>query len=115
MRNNFVQHTLYEVIRDAVNRYNYKVITKKSGNIYLTLLFLSLIIPSLYIFFKYYFNKKILSDKDINGICNYPILAHILKGKSEENAFLDTKSNIAESFRMLRTNLDFAIRSYNFV
>ena len=57
-------------------------------------------------------NNKIQSQDDIERITSEPLLGKILHNKYKTNnvMFEFPKSNIAESFRALRTNLDFYVR-----
>lgn len=57
-------------------------------------------------------NNKIESQDDIERITDKPILGKIIhnKHKTENVMFEFPKSNISESFRALRTNLDFYVR-----
>lgn len=99
-----------EVI-DKANTHNFKVLSNKTKLNYLIGFIISILLPSIYVYIKYYFNSKILTDKDIENETELPILGHIIRTKKSDNAFLDPKSPVAESFRMLRTNLDFARKS----
>lgn len=85
-----------------------KIVSRNTKMNYMIGLIISLLLPSIFIYIKYYFNSKILTDKDIENETSLPILGHILKSKDEINAFHNTKSPLAESFRMFRTNLYFA-------
>lgn len=98
---------LNEII-DKASVNNYEIIGNKKKLNYMIAFVFSIIIPGLFVYIKYYLNGKVLSDKDIENETTAPILGHILKSKQSNNVFENAKSPIAESFRMLRTNLDFA-------
>ena len=98
-------------VLDKASNHNYKIVSNKTKLNYLIGFIISILLPSIYVYIKYYFNSKILTDKDIENETDLPILGHIIRTKKSDNAFLDPKSPIAESFRMLRTNLDFARKS----
>lgn len=57
-------------------------------------------------------NNKIESQNDIERLTDWPVLGKILHNRFKTNnvTFEFPKSNVAESFRSLRTNLDFYVR-----
>jgi capsular exopolysaccharide synthesis family protein len=57
-------------------------------------------------------NNKIESQNDIERLTDWPVLGKILHNRFKTNnvSFEFPKSNVAESFRSLRTNLDFYVR-----
>lgn len=79
---------------------------------YLIAFFLGLALPAGFIILKSTLNNKIESADDIERLTNEPLLGKILHSKYKTNniMFEFSKSNIAESFRTLRTNLDFYVR-----
>jgi len=79
---------------------------------YLIAFFLGLAVPSGLILIKSSFNVKVETQDDIERLTNVPVLGKILhnKYKTQNVMFEYPKSNIAESFRALRTNLDFYVR-----
>jgi capsular exopolysaccharide synthesis family protein len=79
---------------------------------YTIALFLGLALPLSYLMIKSTFSNKIGSQNDIEHITNSPVLGNILhnKFKTSNVMFELPKSDIAESFRALRTNLDFYVR-----
>jgi capsular exopolysaccharide synthesis family protein len=79
---------------------------------YLIAWFLGLSIPFGYLLVKNALNNKVGTQDDIERLTPVPILGKILHNKYKTNnvMFEFPKSNIAESFRALRTNLDFYVR-----
>jgi tyrosine-protein kinase Etk/Wzc len=79
---------------------------------YVIAFFLGLTMPFSYIIIKISLNQKIEVQDDIERLTNEPVLGKILHNhyKTANVMFEFPKSNIAESFRALRTNLDFYVR-----
>jgi capsular exopolysaccharide synthesis family protein len=79
---------------------------------YVIAFFLGLAIPFGYIMIKNVLNNKIESQDDLERLTSSPVLGKILHNryKTTNVIFEFPKSNIAESFRALRTNLDFYVR-----
>lgn len=73
---------------------------------------LGLALPFGYLMIKSLINNKVGTQDDIERLTPVPILGKILhnKYKTDNVMFEFPKSNIAESFRALRTNLDFYVR-----
>lgn len=73
--------------------------------------FIGMVIPGLFIFFFNLFDSRILTQEDIENNTQLPIVGNIMHNpeKSELAVFNNPKSNIAESFRELRTNLEFML------
>lgn len=83
---------------------------------YLIALFFGLIIPIGYLTAKSTLNDKIEAQQDIESLTHMPVLGKILHNthKTKNVMFEYPMSNIAESFRALRTNLDFYLKGgYN--
>ena len=74
-------------------------------------LFLGLILPSAVIFVLNTFDNRILTQEDIENNTQLPIVGNIMHSNDHTDltVFSDPKSNIAESFRELRTNLEFML------
>jgi tyrosine-protein kinase Etk/Wzc len=72
-------------------------------------LILGLSLPLALILIRNFLDSRIRSQEDIEDHTNLPILGSIMHSpfKSDLTVFEDPKSNIAESFRSLRTNLQF--------
>jgi capsular exopolysaccharide synthesis family protein len=79
---------------------------------YMIAFLLGLALPFGYIMIKSVLNNKIETQDDIERLTDWPVLGKILHSryKTENVMFEFPKSNIAESFRTLRTNLDFYVR-----
>ncbi|MEN8225144.1 MAG: polysaccharide biosynthesis tyrosine autokinase, partial [Bacteroidota bacterium] len=97
-----------KVVDIAMNIGQSPVAPKKSFNNMIALFF-GLIIPFLFIFLKDYLNDKIVDKKDVEKLTSYPIIGHIIHNTKLTNAVVSSapKSSIAESFRSIRTNLQF--------
>ncbi|MDP3642388.1 MAG: polysaccharide biosynthesis tyrosine autokinase [Bacteroidota bacterium] len=83
-----------------------------SGKIILFLgLFLGLAIPAAIILLFNFLDNRILNQEDVENQTQLPILGNIMHSTygSELTVFGNPKSNIAESFRDLRTNLEFML------
>src|ERR1035437_6383451 len=79
---------------------------------YLIALFLGLAIPLCYLMIRSSLNNKVENQDDIERLTSVPVLGKILhnKYKTANVMFEFPKSNIAESYRALRTNLDFYVQ-----
>lgn len=74
-------------------------------------LFMGLLIPALVIVLTDLFDNRIRTQEDIENNTQLPIVANIMHSNepSELTVFNDPRSNIAESFREMRTNLEFML------
>ena len=72
-------------------------------------IFLGLVIPSIIIFLKELLNTKVLTSEDVMNITNVPIVAEISHSKSSKQIVVskDSRTEVSEQFRTLRTNLQF--------
>jgi capsular exopolysaccharide synthesis family protein len=79
---------------------------------YLIALFLGMAVPFGYLMTRSALNNKVETQDDIERLTDVPVLGKILhnKYKTSNVMFEFPKSNIAESYRALRTNLDFYVR-----
>jgi capsular exopolysaccharide synthesis family protein len=79
---------------------------------YLIAFFLGLAMPFGYLMTRSALNNKVETQDDIERLTEVPVLGKILhnKYKTSNVMFEFPKSNIAESYRALRTNLDFYVR-----
>lgn len=99
-------------ILDEARYENAVQITPKRSKNYLTALFLGGLIPLIIIFITEYFNTKITDLKELERLkkCNViGTIGHNDK-ESELPVFEFPKSALAESFRSLRTNLQYLLR-----
>ncbi len=96
----------YEILEPA-RKITSETKSPKKGLNYLLSLFLGLMIPTIYIFIKDFFNEKITSIHDMEFLLNGSILGNIYHNnqKSEAVVINSPKSAISESFRYLRSNL----------
>jgi len=87
------------------------VYPKTSMN-YMIALIIGLIIPVIFILGKDYLNDKIVEREDVEKITKIPIIGHIIHSdKLNKVVVMDApKSTIAESFRWIRTNLQFLLQ-----
>ena len=85
-----------------------KISPRTSMN-YLVALILGLLIPALYLFLKDFFNVSINDRKDIEKLTSFPIIGQVAlaSGKDPLVVVNNPKAPIAESFRSIRTNVEF--------
>lgn len=97
-----------EIIDYASTQRATRVAPRNAMNL-LVAFIIGLLIPALYLFLKDYFNTKIQSRKDIEKVTDFPIIGQIGHhgGTSPLVVIERPKSPIAESFRSVRTNIDF--------
>jgi capsular exopolysaccharide synthesis family protein len=97
------------VVEPAMGKGQISPNTRKN---YLIAFLLGLAMPFGFLMVKSVLNKKIESQDDIERLTNEPVLGKIMHNryKTTNVMFEYPKSNISESFRALRTNLDFYVR-----
>ncbi len=97
------------------NAYSSKLpVAPKPKIIYLGSLIAGLLIPFLFIYSKNLLDTKIHNRNDVEGkLPQVPILGEIpeLETKDKETIKLNDRSVLAESFRILRTNLNYILKS----
>lgn len=84
-------------------------ISPRTAMNYLFALILGLLIPALYLFLKDFFNMTIGDRKDVEKLTTLPIIGQVAQ-VSDSNPLVvvnSPKSPIAESFRAIRTNIEF--------
>ena len=98
-----------ELVQSA--KYNGKSFPNAKINFAIALM-LGLILPGSYIFLVNVLNDKINENTNIERLTKVPILGHVLHNyrKSEQVFIQYPKSAIAESFRAIRTNLEYFTR-----
>jgi capsular exopolysaccharide synthesis family protein len=98
----------YEIIDEAYY-FNAGIISPKRKLNYLIAAFLGIIIPLLFILTKDFLNNKIVDIKDIEHITTIPIIGQVLHNTSKVKAIITEfpKSPLADSFRSIRTNINF--------
>jgi capsular exopolysaccharide synthesis family protein len=86
-------------------------ISPKKKIIYLGFLVIGLILPFGFIYFKDLLDTKIHSRKDIEEITSIPFLGDVPHSETDNKVVIknDARTSIAESFRLIRTNLDFML------
>ncbi|WP_111709963.1 GumC family protein [Lutibacter citreus] len=97
-------------IIDAAHGSKYPVSPKRKI-VYLAFLLVGLIIPIVILYIKFLLDNKVHSRKDIEAVVKAPYIGDIPKylGTNKIVVGKEERSGIAESFRMLRTNLDFML------
>ncbi|MEP2770535.1 MAG: polysaccharide biosynthesis tyrosine autokinase [Fulvivirga sp.] len=70
---------------------------------------LSFVIPILFLYFKEFFNTKILYKEDIDDVTTIPFLGLVGHESSSDNLIVDRdpRSAVSESFRTVRSNINF--------
>ncbi|HEY9169459.1 MAG TPA: polysaccharide biosynthesis tyrosine autokinase [Lutibacter sp.] len=86
-------------------------VAPKGNIIYLAAMLLGLLIPFGIIYIRTLLDNKVHSRKDVESIINAPVLGDIPNTKSEHKIVVadSDRSSIAESFRLLRTNINFML------
>jgi len=103
-----------KILDQAVPQNAQQQTPKRSQN-YMIALVLGLGIPGAVILALDFLNTKIEDKKDIERNTNIPILGTVGHNDthSEIAVYIDPKSSIAESFRTVRTNLQYVLRDQN--
>jgi capsular exopolysaccharide synthesis family protein len=98
----------YEIV-DQAYYFRAGIISPKSKLNYIIAAFLGLFFPFIFVIVKDFFNNKISEIKDIEHISNYPIIGQVLHNNSKVKAVITEypKSPLADSFRAIRTNVNF--------
>ena len=97
-----------EIIDEARLEKTFRIAPRTSMN-YLIALILGLLIPAIYLFLKDFFNTSIQDKKDIEKLTNFPIIGQIVESSSKDPLVVinSPKAPIAESFRSVRTNVEY--------
>lgn len=84
-------------------------ISPRTSMNYLIALIIGLLIPALYLFLKDYFNVSITDRKDVEKLTRFPIVGQVAQTNDTNPLVVinSPKSPIAESFRSIRTNIEF--------
>lgn len=98
------------IIIDKANGSDRPVAPKKII-IYIAAILLGLLVPFFIITVLAFFDNKVHTIEDLKKFAESPILGDIPHSKSKEKVVITDKerSNIAESFRLVRTNLNFML------
>ena len=97
-----------EILDIARQERTTKISPRTSMN-YLIALIIGLLVPALFLFLKNYFNVSITDRKDVEKLTRFPIVGQVAQ-TSDTNPLVvinSPKSPIAESFRSIRTNIEF--------
>lgn len=101
-------------IIDASYNYGSGPVSPNSRNVYALSIILGLLIPFGIIYVNDLVDNKIHSKTSLEGLVSFiPVLAELprLSKKESKTISKDDRSTLAESLRILRTNLDYLIRS----
>ena len=96
-------------ILDVARMERTRKISPRTSMNYLIALIIGLLIPALYLFLKNYFNVSITDRKDVEKLTRFPIVGQVAQ-TSDTNPLVvinSPKSPIAESFRSIRTSIEF--------
>ncbi len=98
----------YEIV-DEASYLSAGIISPKTKMNYIIAAFLGLVLPFLIILIKDFFNNKVTDIKDIEQITSYPLIGQVLHNTSKVKAIITEypKSPLADSFRAIRTNVNF--------
>lgn len=79
--------------------------------VFIIAILMGLITPSVTLFVKELLNTKVMVPADIEGLSEIPVVSQISRNKGKKKQVLvvgpDTRSEISEQFRLLRTNLQY--------
>ena len=86
-----------------------KRIRPRTSMNYLIALIIGLLIPALYLFLKDFFNVSVTDRKDVEKLTSFPIIGQVAMSSDKDPLVVvnSPKSPIAESFRSIRTNIEF--------
>jgi tyrosine-protein kinase Etk/Wzc len=79
---------------------------------YIIAVVLGLILPLIYIFGKDFLNDRVVTKEDVEKLTKFPIVGHIIHTDSPSKKVIveNPKSSLAESFRLVRTNLQYLMQ-----
>ena len=74
---------------------------------------IGLLIPALFLFLKNFFKVTISDRKDVEKLTNFPVIGMVAQSNTKDPLLVvnNPKSPIAESFRSIRTNIEFITQS----
>ncbi len=98
----------YEVI-DFASLFRASIISPKTTINYIIAVFLGLFLPFIFIIARDFMNSRISDIKEIEGISSLPVVGQVFHNRTKSTTIiLDyPKSPLADSFRAIRTNLQF--------
>ena len=97
-----------EILDVAKIERTFRISPRTSMN-YLIALILGLLIPAVYLFLKDFFNVSITDRKDVEKLTHFPIIGQVAQTSSKDPLVVvnSPKAPIAESFRSIRTNIEY--------
>lgn len=96
-------------ILDIARMETTRKISPRTSMNYLIALIIGLLVPALYLFLRNYFNVSISDRKDVEKLTRFPIIGQVAQTSTTNPLVVinSPKSPIAESFRSIRTNIEF--------
>lgn len=109
MASNYPDYEILEPARESTR----SVLSPRTMLNWILALFIAVMIPTIYIILKNFFNEKITTVKDAENLLKRPVLSLIYTNYYKTEAVVSEVpgSSIAESFRNLRSNLFLKYRS----
>lgn len=84
----------------------------KKIRVFIVALLLGFLLPVIVLFMMDFFNSKILSEADITEISSYPVIGRVFNTGKDARMVLDApNSPVAESFRAIRSRIDFNLKT----
>jgi capsular exopolysaccharide synthesis family protein len=77
--------------------------------IYIIAMLLGFLIPFIIIYISFLLDTKIHNQEDVEAVVNAPVIGNIPKTNDDKILTKSDRSNVAEAFRMLRTNMNFML------
>ncbi len=89
------------------------IIAPRTSMNYLVAIVIGLLIPALFLFLKNYFKTTINDRSEVEKLTSYPIIGQVALTQSKNPLMVvnSPKSPVSESFRAIRTNIDFITQS----
>ena len=83
--------------------------------VFICALLLGLITPAVTLFVKELLNTKVMVPDDIEALTEIPVVSQISRSKGKNSLVVtkDTRSEVSEQFRLLRTNLQYLLTGVN--
>ena len=90
-----------------------RMIKPRGRTNYLIALLIGLLIPALYLYLKDFFRVTISDRKDVEKLTSFPIIGMVAQTSSKDPLLVinNPKSPVSESFRSIRTNIEFITQS----
>lgn len=102
----------HEILDEARIERTYCIKPRNMMN-YIIALVIGLLIPALYLILKDFFNVTVSDRKDVEKLTSYPIIGTVAQSDSTDPLLVinNPKSPVSESFRSIRTNVEFITQS----